>query len=84
MLVYKAQNGLGPKYISDLLIHELSRSLRSTGTGLLRVPRVRTKQGEAAFSFYAPNIWNKLPENLRSAATLSSFKSSLKTFLFPI
>ena len=84
MLVYKALNGLGPKYITDMLIrYEPSRALRSSGTGLLTVPRVRTKQGEAAFSYYAPKIWNKLPENLRSAATLSSFKSSLKTFLFP-
>lgn len=83
LLVYKALNGLGPKYICDLLInYEPSRPLRSSGTGLLTVPRVRTKHGEAAFSFYAPTIWNKLPENCRSATTLSSFKSKLKTFLF--
>ena len=32
LLVYKALNGLGPKYISDLLIfYEPSRSLRSSG-----------------------------------------------------
>ena len=80
--VYKALNGLGPKYISDLLLHyEPSKLLRLSGTGLLSVPRVKTKHGEAAFSFYAPHIWNKLPENCRSA-TLSSFKSQLKTFLF--
>ena len=83
LLVYKALNGLGPKYITDLLTnYEPSRPLRSSGTGLLTVPRVRTKHGEAAFSYYAPYIWNKLPETCRSAATLSSFKSRLKTFLF--
>uniref|UniRef100_A0A3P9CEN2 SGNH hydrolase-type esterase domain-containing protein n=1 Tax=Maylandia zebra TaxID=106582 RepID=A0A3P9CEN2_9CICH len=83
MLVYKALNGLGPKYISDLLTqYEPSRSLRSSGSGLLSVPRVRTRHGEAAFSFYAPYIWNKLPESLRSAETLSLFKSRLKTHLF--
>ena len=37
MLVYKAQNGLGPKYISDLLI---LIALRSSGTGLLKVPEL--------------------------------------------
>uniref|UniRef100_A0A672YKY5 1-phosphatidylinositol 4,5-bisphosphate phosphodiesterase n=1 Tax=Sphaeramia orbicularis TaxID=375764 RepID=A0A672YKY5_9TELE len=52
-------------------------------TGLLSVPRVRTKHGEAAFSFYAPNVLNKLPESLRSAETLSLFKSRLKTHLEP-
>ncbi len=62
--------------------YEPSRPLRSSGTGLLCVPGPRTKHGEAAFSFYAPNIWNKLPENCRSAETLNAFKSRLKTFLF--
>ncbi len=83
LLVYKELNGLGPKYISDLLLrYEPSRPLRSSGAGLLSVPRVKTKQGEAAFSYYAPYIWNKLPDNCRSAETVSSFKSRLKTFLF--
>ncbi|XP_068573506.1 uncharacterized protein, partial [Cebidichthys violaceus] len=81
LLVYKALNGLGPKYISNLLLpYEPSRPLRSSGTGLLSVPRVRTKHGEAAFSFFAPHIWNKVPESCRSAESLSSFKSRLKTF----
>lgn len=83
LLVYKALNGLGPKYMLDLLVpYEASRPLRSSGTGLLCVPRTRTKQGEAAFSYYAPHLWNKLPVDLRSAQTVSSFKSGLKTLLF--
>ena len=60
LLVYKAPNGLGPKHISDLLLwYEPSRPLRSSGTGLFSVPRVKTKHREAAFSFYALHIWNK-------------------------
>lgn len=36
LMVYKAFNGLGAKYISDLLLnYELSRPLSSSGTGLL-------------------------------------------------
>ena len=39
MLVYKALNGLGPKYISDLLTqYEPSRPLRSSGSSFLSVP----------------------------------------------
>ena len=34
------------------------------------------------FSYHAPQIWNKLPENCRSAPTLTSFKSRLKTYMF--
>uniref|UniRef100_A0A673AF34 Coiled-coil domain-containing protein 39 n=1 Tax=Sphaeramia orbicularis TaxID=375764 RepID=A0A673AF34_9TELE len=37
----------------------------------LCVPKVRTKHGESAFSFCAPYIWNKLPENIRSAESLN-------------
>lgn len=59
LLVYEALNGLGPKYIQDILVHyEPIRSLRSSGSCLLSVSRVRTKHGEAAFRFYAPRMWN--------------------------
>lgn len=73
-------NGLGPKYISDLLVqYETSRCLRSSGGDLLRVPGVRNKQGEATFSYYAPLLWNTFPGHMRKAVTLSSFKSGYKT-----
>ncbi|KAF7668705.1 hypothetical protein LDENG_00294700, partial [Lucifuga dentata] len=83
LLVYKALHGSGPKCIFDLIVqYEPSRPLRSSGSGLLSVPRVRTKHDEAAFSFSAPQLWNRLPEDLRSAPTVNSFKTRLKTFLF--
>ena len=46
-----------------------------------QAPPVKTKQTFYRRA-YVMHIWNKLPENCRSAATLSSFKSRLKTFLF--
>lgn len=56
-----AINGIRPKESSDLLVHyQPSRPLRSSGAGLLSIPRIRTKQGEAAFSFHVPHLWNKL------------------------
>ena len=83
LLVYQALNGFSSKHKiqSDLLLrYEASRPLRSSGPRLLSVPRVRTKHGEAAFLYYKPQIWNKVPENCSSAPTLTSFKSTLKTF----
>ena len=80
LFVYKALNGFRPKYISDLLLcSDPSGPLRWSGIGRLSVPGVRTKHGEAAFSYYVPKIWNKRPENCRSAPTV---KSRLKTLLF--
>mgnify|MGYP001548869816 CR=1 FL=1 len=84
VLVYKALHDQAPKYIQDMLVPYLpSRQLRSSGTGLLQVPRFRTKQyGARSFSVFAPKLWNTLPVELRTCATLQSFTSQLKTFLF--
>ena len=48
------------------------------------VPRTRTKFGDRAFSVAGPIVWNSLPESVRSAETLASFKRKLKTYLFNI
>ena len=57
LLVYKALNGFGLQYISDLLLHyEPSRPLWSSSTGLLSVPGVRIKHGETVFSYYGSHL----------------------------
>jgi len=43
------------------------------------VPWTRTKFGDQAFSAAGPTVWNSLPESVRSADTLASLKSKLKT-----
>ena len=83
LLVYKSLNGLGPEYMNDMLVEcKPSRALRSTDSGQIVELRVQTRHGEAAFSCYAAHKWNKLPAELKSAPTVSTFKSRLKTFLF--
>ncbi len=83
LLVYKSLNGLGPKYMADMLTeYKPNRPLRSLGSSQLEIPRVHTKQGESAFSYYAARSWNQLPEEIRCAKTLATFKSRLKTHLF--
>ncbi len=47
LLVYKSLNGLGLKYIANMLTeYKPNRPLRSSQ---LEIPRVHTKQGESAF-----------------------------------
>ncbi len=83
LLIYKSLNGLGPKYIADMLTeYKPNRPLRSLGSSQLEIPRVHTKQGESAFSYYAACSWNQLTEEIRCAKTLATFKSRLKTHLF--
>ena len=85
-MVFKSLNGLGPNYLSDLLLTYVpSRTLRSSGSGLLITPKVLTKTyGEASFYHYGPRLWNSLPEDLRKIETVDIFKSKLKTYLFSL
>ncbi len=79
--LHKALNVLGAKYMTDCLQnYKPSRPLRSPGTGLLFVTRARVTHSGAAFSFYAPNIWNKLTKNCRSAETLNALKIKPEDF----
>jgi hypothetical protein len=70
--------------MSDRLLSHLdSRSLKSSSTGLLNIPKPRTKRhGEAAFSYYDPILWNSLPEDLRGAENVDIFKRDLKVVQF--
>ena len=84
LLTYKALNGLAPKYISDLIsIYVPRRNLRSANSKQLIQPiyNLRT-YGFRAFSHAAPFLWNSLPQEVRFAPSVSSFKSKIKTYLF--
>ena len=62
-----------------------NRPLRSSSADLLEVPTMTYKKyGEAAFCFYGPTTWNKLPVYLRQAASVDSFKAQLKTYFYTL
>ena len=86
LMSYRAINLSGPSYLSDLInIYTPTRSLRSTADPLTLVtPRTNRSFGEPSFSFAAPSIWNDLPLSIRSSDSDSSFRSSLKTYLFKL
>ena len=58
--------------------------LRSASSLDFIVPLTTTKFGDRAFSVDGPTVWYSLPESVRSADTLASFKLKLKTYLFNI
>ena len=50
---------------------------------MLCIPTVSTHSlGQRSFSYAAPAVWNILPYEIRSSNTISSFKRSLKSYLF--
>ena len=58
--------------------------LRSSNKLFLSEPvsQNKNKFEDRAFSFVAPKLWNNLPDSVRNAITLDSFKKNLKTHLF--
>ena len=85
LLVYQATHVKAPPYISGLLKAKPAGRyhLRSDSQDLLTVPRTMFKTlGDRAFAKAGPSLWNELPVDIRGAASVGTFKSQLKTFLF--
>jgi hypothetical protein len=83
-LTFKTLHYSQPSYLLDLITHHTpTRILRSASQHLLVVPRINSQTGRRSFSFAAPTIWNSLPLSLRSTSSLTTFRVSLKTHLFP-
>ncbi len=81
ILVFKSLNNLALVYLTELLhSHKPVRSLRSEHSKMLSVPRSRLKPcGDRAFAVARPTLWNNLPVAIRTAPSLYTFKSMLKS-----
>ena len=77
-------HGKGPSYLKEMLVPYIpEKNLRSADKQNLVLPKVRTSMyGDRAFAAAAPTLWNNLPLDLKSASTVETFKSKLKTLLF--
>jgi len=90
LLVYKATHGLAPSYIADMYVRRpritmsTRRSLCSSASGDLLVPRTRVKFRNRAFAVAGPEAWNSLPVDIRSSKTVTAVKSRLNTQLFKL
>ena len=84
LLTFKALHQQSLTYIQDLIIRYLpSSSFESSFTlSLNPVSFNLNTYGSRAFSVSAPELWNKLPDDIRSCENLSLFKHKLKTHLF--
>ena len=76
----------GPVYLSDLFkIYAASRHVRSSADiRTLCIPSVTTRSyDERSFCYTGLTLWNTLPKDIRFSQSVSSFRSALKTHLFP-
>ena len=86
VITRKCLHGLSPNYLSELVsCYVPNRPLRSQAQYKLKQSYAsgsKARFRDRAFQHYAPNIWNILPVHARSASSLDSFETSIKTFLF--
>ena len=82
IMMFKALNGLMPDYLSNMFNDiRIQINLWSTDNDVLLVPFLRTSYSENYFAVTGAKLWNTLPFNLRLSSNLSTFKSSIKTYL---
>ena len=94
MIVFEILHDQAPLYLSSLLRRHVPPDpvgvagrtrLQARYTTKIRLEPGSYKQktyGARSFSYFAPYLWNSLPNELRSSPTLETFKSRLKTYLF--
>ena len=84
LYTFKTLHGATPTHLTELISPYVPRrALRSADQLLLEQPTHKLKLiGLRAFSVCAPYLWNSLPFEIKSSASVSIFKAKLKTYLF--
>ena len=84
---YLCHSSTAPSYFADML-HKNPSHTRITCSSsytmhlLNRPAHSKATLGDRSFSFASSSVWNSIPNDVRCAPSLSSFKSRLKTYLF--
>ena len=86
-LCYQCHSSTAPSYVTDMLhkkpLHTRNTRSRSYTMHLLNRPaHIKATLGDCSFYFASSSVWNSIPNDVRCAPSLSSFMSSLKTYLF--
>ena len=86
-LAFSTFHKLAPEYLQELVpSYDPPRSLRSASQSRLRLPSTegtsKKRYGGRSFTNAAPVLWNGLPQELRNATTITSFRRQLKTHFF--
>ncbi len=85
VLAYRAANGSGLSYIQDMVKpYTPAHPLRSATAKRLATPSLRARHSHHStksrlFAVLAPQCWNELPIDIRSAETLHTLRCRLTT-----
>ena len=85
LVTHKVLETSQPGYLADLVSEYKPgvRGLRSATQRRLTIPTgLKSTAGQRTFTSASEAVWNRLPQDVRSAKSLLSFKSRLKTHFF--
>ena len=86
-LCYHCHSSTAPSYVTGML-HRRPLHTRNTRSSSYTMPLLnrpthsKATLGDRSFPFASSSVWNSIPNDVRCAPSLSSFKSRLKTYLF--
>ena len=85
VLMYKLVNGLVPPHLQPLIPvtrgEQRGTRVQLRNSTHLHLPRCRTQTYRCSYIPYASRLWNELPQSVREAHSLNSFKNLCKTHL---
>ena len=86
-LCYHCHSSTAPSFVTGMLhrkpLHTRNSRSSSCSMPLLNRPaHSMATLGDRSFTFASSSVWNSIPNDVRCAPSLSSFKSRLKTYLF--
>ena len=84
LLTFQCLSGTAPSYLQELIrLYTPARNLRSSSKSILISPSVKTHfYGGRSFQSAAADLWNNLPESVKSVNTTEIFKRVPKNHLF--
>ena len=79
-LCYHCHSSTAPSYVTGML-HRKPLHTRNTRTSSYTMPLLN-RPAHSKATLASSSVWNSIPNDVRCAPSLSSFKSRLKTYLF--
>ena len=77
--MFKTLNNRAPEYLRNLFIDRNTHNLRNAG-GKLNLLRPRMDYLKRSFSDGEVQLWNNLPESIRTIKSLKNFKKAIQNY----
>ena len=81
-LCYHCHGSTAASYVADMLHKNPSHTHNPRTSSYTMPAHSKATLVDRSISFASSSVWNSIPNDVRCAPSLSSFKSRLKTYLF--